>query len=307
MSTEQQTPPQAQNVDPGPVGLWSGALGGVALDRLPEVAREIEELGYGALWYGEAPGSRETLTQALVLLGATERIVVGTGIANVYLRDASTANAGARTIGALHPHRFLLGLGVSHAPLIDGFTGRDYGKPLKTMREYVEALSTAPLGTPEAASPGPPVLLAALGPKMLELARDRTQGAHPYLVTPEHTRQAREILGADRLLAVEQGVVLTTDRAEGLRRARIHLEGYKVLPNYRNNWLRLGFSEEETQGDLSDRLVEALVVWGDEDAVAARIAEHQEAGADHVCLQVLGDGRGDLAMDDVRRLGALTG
>lgn len=305
--SETASAPPTQDVDLGPLGLWTAALGGVPVDRLPEVAREIEELGYGTLWYGEAPGSRETLTQALVLLGATERLAVATGIANVYLRDASSADAGARTLGALHPGRFVLGLGISHAPLVDGFTGRDYGKPLKTMRAYLDAMAAAPSGTPEGDEPAPPVLLAALGPKMLELARDRVQGAHPYLVTPEHTRTARGILGAGPTLAVEQGVVLSTDRAEGLRRARIHLEMYKALPNYRNNWLRLGYSEEETSGDLSDRLVEALVVWGDEEAIAARVAEHRDAGADHVCLQVLGEGPGDLALDDVRRLGALTG
>jgi probable F420-dependent oxidoreductase len=302
MSTTPQTPPPAQPVDLGPVGLWSGALNGVDVARLPEVAREVEALGYGTLWYGEAPGGRETLTQALILLGATERLVVATGIANVYLRDASSARAGAQTLAALHPGRFVLGLGVSHAPLIQGVLGQDYGRPLKTMRTYLDALQQAPLRTPEAAQPGPPVVLAALGPKMLQLARDRTQGAHPYLVTPEHTREARGALGPDRLLAVEQAVALTTDRDEGLRRGRVHLEMYKTLPNYRNNWLRLGFSEDETTGELSDRLVEALVAWGDEDAIAARVRKHHDAGADHVCLQVLGAEAGELALDDIRRL-----
>jgi probable F420-dependent oxidoreductase len=306
MSTVEQSP-AAQSVELGPVGLWSGGLTGLTLDALGDVAREVEELGYGALWWGEAPGGRETLTQALVVLGATERLVAATGIANLYSRDASAARAGALTIGALHPGRFVLGIGVSHAPLIEGMMGKDYGKPLKTMRAYLDAMDATPPRSPEAEQPGPPILLAALGPKMLELARDRVQGAHPYLVTPEHTRRARAILGPDRLLAVEQGVVLTTDRAEGLRRGRIHLELYKTLPNYRNNWLRLGFSEEETQGDLSDRLVEALVAWGDEEAIAARVAEHHAAGADHVCLQVLGDRPGEMVLDDVRRLGAITG
>lgn len=305
MSTTEQPAPTVQHVDLGPVGLWSGALTGLDLTRLGEVAREIEELGYGTLWWGEAPGARETLTQALVVLGATERIAVATGIANLYFRDPSATLSGAATIGALHPGRFALGLGVSHAPLIEGIMGKDYGKPLKTMRAYLDAMDATRLGSPEGREAAPPVLLAALGPKMLELARDRTQGAHPYLVTPEHTRQAREILGPDKLLAVEQGVVLTTDREVGLRRARGHLELYKTLPNYVNNWLRLGFTEEETQGDLSDRLVEALVVWGDEEAIAARVAEHHDAGADHVCLQVLGDRGGSLELDDVRRLAAI--
>lgn len=307
MSTTEQSAPAAQSVELGRVGLWSGALADVPLDRLGEVAREIEELGYGTLWWGEAPGARETLIQALLLLQQTERMAIATGIANLYLRDASAARAGAATIAALHPGRFVLGIGVSHAPLVEGMMGKDYGKPLKTMRAYLDAMGSSPLRSPEAAEPGPPVLLAALGPKMLELARDRTQGAHPYLTTPEHTRIAREAVGPDKLVAVEQGVVLTTDRETGLRRARAHLEMYKVLPNYRNNWLRLGFTEEDASGDLSDRLVEALVVWGDEEAIAARVAEHHAAGADHVCIQVLGDGRRDMELDDIRRLGAITG
>jgi probable F420-dependent oxidoreductase len=307
MSTTEQSAPAAQTVELGRVGLWSGALADVPLDRLGEVAREIEELGYGTLWWGEAPGARETMVQALLLLQETERMTIATGIANLYLRDASAARAAAATIAALHPGRFVLGIGVSHAPLVEGMMGKDYGKPLKTMRAYLDAMEASPLRAPEGAEPGPPVLLAALGPKMLQLARDRTQGAHPYLVTPEHTRIAREAVGPDKLVAVEQGVVLTTDREVGLSRARAHLEMYKVLPNYRNNWLRLGFSEEETSGDLSDRLVEALVAWGDEEAIAARVAEHHAAGADHVCIQVLGDGRRDMELDDIRRLGAITG
>jgi probable F420-dependent oxidoreductase len=307
MSTSEQTTTTAQPVDLGRVGLWSADLGGLDVTQLGETAREVEALGFGTLWWGEAPGSRETLTQALALLAATETLVAATGIANLYMRDASATIAGARTIGALHPGRFVLGLGVSHAPLVEGMMGKDYGKPLKTMRTYLDAMDAAPRGTPESKQPAPPILLAALGPKMLELARDRAQGAHPYLVTPEHTKQAREALGPDRLLAVEQAVVLTDDRAEGLRRGRKHLEMYKTLPNYRNNWLRLGYSEDETTGDLSDRLVEALVVFGDEDAIGARVAEHHAAGADHVCVQVLGERPGRFAIDDVRRLGVLTG
>lgn len=306
MSTQTQPAPTAQDVDLGRVGLWTGGLNRLDVGALAEVAREIEELGYGTLWWGEVPGARETFTQALAVLAATDRLVAATGIANLYMRDAAAAVAGARTIGALHPGRFVLGLGVSHGPLVEGMMNKSYGKPLATMRAYLDGMDATPTATPESKAPGPPVLLAALGPKMLELARDRTQGAHPYLVTPEHTAQAREALGADRLLAVEQGVVLTDSREDGLRRARTHLEVYKALPNYRNNWLRLGWSEEDTSGDLSDALVEALVVFGDEDAIAARVAEHHDAGADHVCVQVLGERTGDLAIDDVRRLGVLT-
>jgi probable F420-dependent oxidoreductase len=170
------------------------------------------------------------------------------------------------------------------------------------MRAYLDAMEVARFNAPEARAPGPPLVVAALGPKMLGLARDRTQGAHSYLVTPEHTQRAREILGADKILAVEQGVVLTTDRDVGLARGRRHLETYKSLPNYRNSWLRLGFTEAETEGELSDRLVEALVVWGDEGTIAARVAEHREAGADHVCVQVFGEQPSGLALSDLRHL-----
>lgn len=294
--------PRTQSVDLGTVGIWSGALTGSPVGEVQAFAREVEQLGFGTLWYGEAPGARDTFTQALMLLGATERLVVATGIANIYLRDATVAAAGARTIAALHPNRFVLGLGASHAPAIDTMTQRTYGKPVTTMDAYLDAMVEAPLRTPEAEEPGPPVVLAALGPKMLDLARARTQGAHPYLVTPEHTAIARHAVGPDRLVAVEQGVVLTDDRETALRRARTHLKIYTGLPNYRNSWRRLGFTEDDLDGELSDRLVEALIVWGDEQAIWDRVAEHEAAGADHVCLQVLGDRRSDLALDDIRRL-----
>lgn len=294
--------PQTQPVDLGTTGIWSGALNGSTVEQIQDFAREVEQLGFGTLWYGEAPGARDTFVQALTLLGATERLVVATGIANIYLRDATVAASGARAIAALHPGRFVLGLGASHAPAIDTMTQRTYGKPVATMRAYLDAMADVPLRTPEADEPGPPVVLAALGPKMLELARDRTQGAHPYLVTPEHTSFARHAVGPDHVVAVEQGVVLTDDRETALRRARTHLSIYTGLPNYRNNWLRLGFTEDDVAGDLSDGLVEALIVWGDEQAIWDRVAEHEAAGADHVCLQVLGDRRSDLALEDIRRL-----
>jgi probable F420-dependent oxidoreductase len=302
MSSDQFAHP-TQEVALGKTGIWTVGLTALDVGAIDEAAREIEELGYGTIWSGEAPGLRDVFTQALALLGATERLAVASGIMNIYFRDPGTANAASRTVAALHPGRFVLGVGVSHQRLIEGMLGLKYGKPLATMRTYLDAMEAAPFGAPEARTPGPPVLIAALGPKMLELARDRTQGSHPYLVTPEHTRGAREILGTGKTLAVEQGVVLTTDRAVGLARGRQHLEPYKSLPNYRNNWLRLGFTEEETQGELSDRLVEALVVWGDENAIAARVAEHHEAGADHVCIQVFGEeGQSALPLPELRRL-----
>jgi probable F420-dependent oxidoreductase len=219
MSSDQFAHP-TQEVALGRTGIWTVGLTALDVGALDEAAREIEELGYGTIWSGEAPGLRDVFTQALALLGATERLAVASGIMNIYFRDPGTANAASRTVAALHPGRFVLGVGVSHQPLIEGMLGLKYGKPLATMRTYLGAMEAAPFGAPEARTPGPPVLIAALGPKMLELARDRTQGSHPYLVTPEHTRGAREILGTGKTLAVEQGVVLTTDRAVGLARGR---------------------------------------------------------------------------------------
>lgn len=262
-------------------------------------AAELDELGYGSLWFGEAYG-REALTQAGALLGATGRLVVGTGIANIHARDALAAEAGGRTLSALHPDRFVLGLGVSHAPLVARRAGH-YDKPLATMRDYLRRMDEVG----ERIEPGAaraPRLLAALGPRMLQLARDATHGALPYLVTPEHTRLARETIGPDRTLVVEQAAVLSGDRETVRRRAHWHLEIYSGLPNYRNNWKRLGFTDEDMPRGGSDRLKDALVVGGDETAVAARVTAHLDAGADHVCLQLLGEDPTADPLPDLRRL-----
>jgi probable F420-dependent oxidoreductase len=268
----------------GEVGLWSSDLNSLPSSQAREAVAEIEELGYAALWFGEALG-REAFTNASMLLSATSRLVVATGIANIFVRDAWATNAAAKTLAGAYPDRFVLGLGVSHRPLVE-MRGHDYRSPLSTMRAYLKDMREAQF---VAAQPkhDPPWLLAALGPKMLELSRDLADGAHPYLVTPQHTAEAREILGSGPLLAVEQAVAPTTDREEALSLARSHLSRYLQLPNYRNSWLRQGFQEEDLAGDGSERLAEGLVAWGSDSDIRERVSEHLSAGADQVCVQVV--------------------
>ena len=251
-----------------------------------ELAQEVEALGYGALWFPEAVG-RDALVASTLLLDATEHIVAATGIVPLYARDPLALNAGWRTIAATFPGRFLLGVGVSHKPMVEGLRSTGYRPPLAAMHDYLMAMDAALYMGPS--SPEPPRrVLAALGPKMLELARDHADGAHPYNVTPEHTASARAILGPGKILAVEQKAALTTDVAARRELARRTLRVYMDLPNYTNNWKRLGFTGDDLAAGGSDRLLDAMVAGGDEDAVAARVRAHLDAGADHVCVQVLG-------------------
>ncbi|MFG2529978.1 LLM class F420-dependent oxidoreductase [Streptomyces sp. NPDC048516] len=283
----------------GRVGVWHGGLGGVPAAVARRAAAEIEQLGYGALWFGETPAS-ESVSLAGLLLAATERITVATGIANIWVRDASAAHAAAQTLAEAYDGRFVLGLGASHAPLVDA-RGHSYAKPLAAMRAYLDAMDGAPYDGPRADT-APGRVLAALGPKMLELARDRTDGAHPYFVTPEHTARAREVLGTGPLLAPEQAVLLESDPTTARALAREHhTRLYLQLPNYTGNLRRLGFGDEDFLGGGSDRLVDAIVAWGDADAIRRRVAEHHEAGADHVALQPVAAGRG-LGIDQLREL-----
>ncbi len=287
--------------DLGRIGVWSGALDSLPVAQAQEAVAELDELGFGALWFGEAYG-REAFTAASLYLAATRRLVVATGIASIYGRDAVAASSAAKTLSAAYEGRFLLGLGVSHAPLVERMRGHSYGKPVQAMREYLEAMDAAPCFAAEGGSPAPRVL-AALGPKMLELSRDRAQGAHPYLVTPEHTASARAVLGEGPVLAVEQAVVLSGDDDVFRRRAHAHLEIYTGLPNYRNNWFRLGFTEDDAVRGGSTRLQDALVARGPE-ALAARVQEHLDAGATHVCVQVLADDAFTVPREDWRVLAA---
>jgi probable F420-dependent oxidoreductase len=275
----------SSSIELKPIGIWTAQLDYQPAAKAKEAAAELEQLGFGAIWFPESVG-REALTHAALLLGATRRIVIATGIANIYARDPVTMAAAQKTLAEAYPERFLLGLGVSHIPLVEQIRGHSYGKPVASMRAYLDGMDRAPYR----AVP-PPVrpirVLAALGPKMLRVAAERADGAHPYFVPPEHTRRAREILGNDRLLAVEQAVVLETDSVKAREIARRHTSTYLKLPNYVNNLRRLGFNDEDLAESGNDRLVDAIVAWGDMTAVIDRVRAHQSAGADHVCVQVL--------------------
>lgn len=271
---------------PARIGVWWASETWSITDA-QDVAREIEALGYGSLFIPEVTG-KECLTQSAAFLSATDRLVIGTGIANIHIRLPSAAETGGRTLGALHPNRFVLGLGVSHAPLVEHGMGGTYSKPLATMRGYLEKMAAVSEAI-EPGAPRPTRLLAALGPKMIELSGTHADGAHPYLVTPEQTRTTRDILGPDKWIVSEQAVAIGGDDADQLRRAHQHLEVYSGLPNYRNSWLRQGFDESDLVRGGSDRLARGIVGMGSVDAAAASVTTHLDAGADHVVLQVLGD------------------
>ncbi|MFM8303585.1 MAG: LLM class F420-dependent oxidoreductase [Actinomycetota bacterium] len=270
--------------DLGRVGIWTFALDGQHTPVAQEMAAELDDLGFGAVWVPEAVG-RDPMVSATLTLAATERITVCTGIASIYARAAMTMTSGWKAISEAFPGRFLLGLGVSHQPAVEGMRQQTYGPPLASMRAYLDAMDQALyLAAPPTVEPGR--CLAALGPKMLALAAERTRGAHPYYVPPEHTAFAREVMGPGPLLAPEQKVILETDPTTAREIARANITGYLSLPNYANNLRRLGFTEEDIT-QCSDRLVDAIVAWGDVEAVRARVQAHHDAGADHVCLQVL--------------------
>ncbi|OUC98402.1 LLM class F420-dependent oxidoreductase [Streptosporangium minutum] len=270
----------------GRIGVWHPLLGRAPAPAVRRAAVEIEALGYGTLWFGEAPGTREAFSAAGILLAATERISVATGIANIWARDATAMAAGGKSYGEAYPGRFALGIGVSHAPLVSQ-RGHDYTRPLAAMRAYLDAMDTAAADLMLVDDPPTPRLLAALRPRMLELARDRADGAHPYFVPPEHTARAREILGSAPILAPEQAVVLERDPAKAREIARAHMDPYLKLPNYVSNLLHLGYQDHDLTGGGSDRLVDAIVAWGDTETVARRIGAHLDAGADHVAVQPL--------------------
>lgn len=282
------------------VGLWTLSLDAESPAHSAEIANEIESMGYSALWIPEAHG-RESFTNAGLLLAGTKSLVVATGIANIWARDAVASASAAKTLTAAYENRFVLGLGVSHEPLVTRLRGHHYETPYRVMREYLLAMDQVSMIAEEGSTRAARVI-AALGPRMLELAATLTDGAHPYLVTPQHTAQARSILG-DKFLGVEQSVVLGQSREEYLRRAHEHLEFYTGLENYRNSWRRLGFGDEDFVRGGSERLCDALVVHGDEETVLGRVREHLGAGADHVCLQVLGADFGQIPLEEWQRLG----
>jgi probable F420-dependent oxidoreductase len=285
-------------VDLGRVGIWSRELR-YNPDRGARAgaAAELEELGYTAIFIPDAGG--DVLTEVEHLLGATHRIPIVTGVLNIWMQDAAdVASRGARLLSRFGP-RFLLGLGASHAPLVESAARGPYTRPYSRMVSYLDALDAATTTVPAGNR-----MLAALGPRMLSLARARSSGAHPYLVPPEHTAMARDALGPDAILAPEQAVVLASSRLAGLEQARAFVASYLLLPNYVRNLRRLGFGDGDLTGNGSDRLVDALVAYGDEAVIASRVQAHHDAGADHVCVYVVGSGDGseELPLAAWRRL-----
>jgi probable F420-dependent oxidoreductase len=284
----------------GPIGLWTFALDRQPWSRAREAAAELEEMGWSAIWVPEAT-NRNVLVNATLLLGATATMTIATGIAPIHNRDAmATANA-QRTLDEAFPDRFLLGLGVSHQWLVEDVRGGHYTKPVASMRAYLDAMDAAPFSA-YAPTATPRRVLAALGPKMLAVAAERADGAHPYLTVPEHTAGARQVLGDGKILAPDQKVVLETDPAEARRVARMHLQGYLTQPNYRRSFLRQGFAEDDLDHGGSDRLVDGIVAWGTVDDVTRRVGAHLGAGASHVAVQVLAPSMDDLPMSEYRLL-----
>jgi probable F420-dependent oxidoreductase len=284
----------------GRVGVWNFALQRLAAAEEQGAARDFEGMGFAATWIPESLGSKEVFVHAALLLSGTERLVVAPGIANIYARDPMAMANAARALGEAYPGRFVLGIGVSHAPSVEK-RGGSYGKPVETMRAYLDAMAASPYVAPEADDPVP-LVLAALGPKMLELAAERADGAHPYFVPVEHTVEARKHLGPEPFLGVEQTAVLTTDRDAGLRIARAFAKTYLALPNYANNLRRQGWSDEDVAGEGSEKLIDAVIAIGDVDAIVRRVRDHLDAGADHVCVQIRDEQPADPALDAYREL-----
>ncbi|CAO5165389.1 putative F420-dependent oxidoreductase, MSMEG_4141 family [Frankia sp. AiPs1] len=279
------------------IGVWSFHLRWGDPAEAADAAAELDELGFEALWIPDVGGP--VLDAVGALLAATKRTTVATGILNLWMHDPADIAAGYAALTAQHGERFLMGIGVSHAAAIDATEAGRYRRPLAAMTAFLDELDKADTPVPRDAR-----VLAALGPKMLDLAGSRARGAHPYLVTPEHTALARERLGPGPLVLPEQTVILTTDADEARGIGRGWLAGYLKMPNYANNLRRLGFTDEEMSGVMSDRLLDAVIAWGDEDAVRRRVEEHQAAGADHVCLQVLLADQQDVPREQWRRLAA---
>jgi probable F420-dependent oxidoreductase len=269
----------------GRLGIFSGELAPFPADVQRRVVAELEALGYGAIWYGEA-FARETFAQGAIFLSATERMVVASGIANIYARDATAMAFGGRSLNELGGGRFVLGLGVAHAANVT-VRGHEYGRPVSTMRAYLDAMDEAEPRWRGPESPPPPRVLAALRPRMLALAAERTAGAHPYFVTVEHTRRARAALGPDRLLAPAQSIVLAGSREEARRLGDRHTSFYLGAPNYRNHLLALGWTEADVEAPGSDALFDAVVAWGGVEEIRQRVQEHRDAGADHVIVNLV--------------------
>ncbi|MEX0753718.1 MAG: TIGR03620 family F420-dependent LLM class oxidoreductase [Actinomycetota bacterium] len=281
----------------GPIGVWSFAFDVMSADDEAATARAIEDQGFPVLWIPEGSGSKEALAHAGHLLSSTDRLVVATGIANMWARDPQAAASGARTLGEAYPGRFILGVGAGHG-YSAALRGSTWERPFTRMAGYVEAIAEAPYGGPQP-EPPVPLLLAALGPRMLGLAAAQTAGAHSYFVPVAHTEVARRALGPDPFLAVEQTVIPLADGDRALEVARSWARHYLELPNYADNLRRFGFSDDDVRSPGSDRLLEATMVWGGVDAIVERVRAHLDAGADHVCVQVIEDEDGATVRLDV--------
>lgn len=281
------------------VGLWSSQLRYGNPDEAADAAAELDELGFPALWIPDVGGP--VLDAVDNLLSATSKTVIATGILNLWMHDPAEVATRYATLTETHGERFLLGIGVSHAPLIDSQEPGRYRKPLAATKAFLDGVDASPQPVPTGNR-----VLAALGPKMLELSATRAAGAHPYLTSPEHTHQAREVLGEGPLLLPEQSVLLTDSREQAREIGTDWLKSYLSLPNYANNILRTGFTEEDIS-TVSDRLFDALIAWGDEETVLRRVTEHRDAGADHVCVQVLTADPREFPREQWRRLAAALG
>lgn len=282
----------------GSVGFWTFQLDQEPATRARELAHEVEELGFKAVWIPEGFGSKEAFAHSSILLSGSERIVVATGIANIWARDPMAMSNGSKAIADAWPGRFVLGIGISHEVRASG-RGHDYPEhPLAKMREYLEAMDSLP--GPDL--PAAPRLLAALGPKMIELSAEMAMGAHPYFVPVEHTAEARAILGPEKFLAPEQLVVLESDPGEARAVGREFMSHYLGLPNYANNLRRFGFTDEDMKQPYPDRFVDAVTAWGDVEDIRRRVQEHLDAGADHVSLQVLRADAGEFPIEELREL-----
>ena len=265
----------------GKLGVWF-FFDGITSKEAAETAKRIESLGYSALWIPETVG-KNPMVLASWLLANTDKLILATGIVNIYHREPGVTLAAQNSLAEQSDNRFLLGMGVSHKPIVEGVRGLTYGPPVTTMKKYLEQMETSPY----AAITHPdktPTVIAALGPKMLALAAEKTQGAHPYFTSPKHTHMAREILGKDSWLCVEQKVILEEDASKARDLCRQTAKIYNQLPNYRNNWIRMGLSEKDIDS-LSDKFVDTTFAWGSSKDLEIRIKEHFDAGADHVCVQ----------------------
>ena len=269
-------------MDLSKLGVWF-FTDAMAAPMAADTAKRIEDLGFSALWIPETVG-RNPFVHAAWLLANTSSLIVATGIANIYHREPGVTLAAQNTLAEQSDNRFLLGLGVSHKPLVEGLRGLTYGPPVATMRDYLAKMAVSPYAGPPPKE-RPSTVIAALGPKMLELASTKADGAHPYFTSPSHTKMAREAMGPDSLLCVEQKVVFETDPIQARSIARKSAQTYQRLPNYRNNWLRMGLDEADIDGDGSDAFIDATFAWGDIDAIKNRVQEHYDAGASHVCVQ----------------------